>query len=286
MAHPTRPSKLLKSLGARARRSLGQHFLKAPWVLDHILDSADLGDGDTVLEIGPGLGVLTERLAATGHPVVALEKDDRLASHLASSLARWTNLRIIQGDGLEYPLGDLGLEGRIKVVANLPYNVATPLLFRLLESDLGLHALVVMVQKEVGDRILADPGTRQYGALTVNLAMLATGHRVVDVPPSAFHPPPKVDSTVLHLRSLEAPPFDVGDPAVFGRVVSSAFGARRKTLRNALGRGGWSKDVIDGALASVGIDGRLRGETLSVEQFSQLSRAFSSGSFIHDRGVS
>lgn len=250
------------------RHALGQHFLIDGEVAERAIALAELEPGARVLEIGPGRGALTDRLRAAGHPVVAVEVDEDLADALERRAD--PGLRIVRGDFLRVDLDALG-DGPLPVVANLPYSTGTAIVSRLLEQPQRFPRLVVMLQLEVGARLCADPGSRAYGGLTVLCALHSTATMGFVVPPRAFAPPPKVDSAVVRLDTTAAPRADVGDPRLFRRVVQTAFGQRRKTLRNALSAG-FGADAASAMLEQAGIDPRRRAETLSLDEFARLAR--------------
>ena len=259
----------------RPRKRFGQHFLEAAWVAK-LVDSLHASPGDTFLEIGPGRGALTAPLASRAKRIIAVEIDRDLASTLASELP--SHVQVIEADFLEVDLdGLLGSETLpIRVVGNLPYNVSSPILFRLLGShDRGRRFAdaTLMLQREVADRLVAAPGSREYGALSIQVALHADVRRVFNLPPGAFRPPPKVSSAVVNLMFRD-PAVDVGDPAVFERLVRGLFLQRRKMVGNAL------RPVADSMnrsatqmLHTAGIDGRRRPETLTLEEMSRLARA-------------
>ncbi|MGH9346561.1 MAG: 16S rRNA (adenine(1518)-N(6)/adenine(1519)-N(6))-dimethyltransferase RsmA [Vicinamibacterales bacterium] len=261
-----------RSAFRRPRRRFGQHFLEPAWV-DKLIDRLDLQPGDTFLEIGPGRGALTLPLARRVNRVVAVEIDRDLVAALAREVP--PNVRLVQGDVLDLSLDEIlrGDTQPVRVVGNLPYNVASPILFKLLRShDAGrrLSDATLMLQREVADRLVASPGTGEYGALTIQVALHANVERVLTLPPGAFRPPPTVTSAVVRLR-FRPPAVDVGDPVVFERLVRSIFLQRRKMLANAL------KPVADSmgrsapqVLSHAGIDGRRRPETLTLAEVSRL----------------
>jgi 16S rRNA (adenine1518-N6/adenine1519-N6)-dimethyltransferase len=259
----------------RPRKRFGQHFLEAPWVAK-LIDSLDVQRADTFLEIGPGRGALTKPLAARVDRLIAVEIDRDLAALLASDVL--PNVQIIAADFLALDLRELLRDETrpVRVVGNLPYNVSSPILFKLVGAhDAGrrIRDATLMLQREVADRLTASPGTSEYGALAIQVALHADVRRVMTLPPGAFRPPPKVTSAVVHL-SFRSPAADVGDAAVFERLVRGIFLQRRKMLANALkpvaDAGGFSASDV---LHRSGIDGRRRPETLSLEEMSQLSRA-------------
>lgn len=253
---------------ARSRRHLlGQHFLIDGEVAARAVRLAELAPGARVLEIGPGRGALTDHLRAAGHPVVAIELDEALAAGLAAR--RDEGLTIVRGDVLRIDIDALP-SGPLPVVANLPYSTGTAIVSRLLEHPARFPRLVVMLQLEVAQRLCADPGSRAYGGLTVLCALQATATMGFTVPPQAFAPPPQVDSAVIRLDVAVEPRAAVGDRRLFRRVVQTAFGQRRKTLRNALGAG-FGADGARSLLARAQIDPQRRAETLSLEEFARLT---------------
>jgi len=253
--------------GAR-RRALGQHFLVDRGVAERTVALAGLAPGTRVLEIGPGRGALTDALLAAGLDVTAVEIDPELAARLA---ARGDpRLTVIEGDFLRLDLACLPA-APLPVVANLPYSTGTAIVARLLESPERFPRLVVMLQKEVADRLCAQPGSHAYGSTTVLTALHARAERAFVVPPGAFAPPPRVDSAVVRLSVEATPRADVGDPALFRRVVRGAFAQRRKTLRNAL-RAAFGEKRARAWLDRAGIDGGRRAETLSLAEFAGLAR--------------
>jgi 16S rRNA (adenine1518-N6/adenine1519-N6)-dimethyltransferase len=258
---------------SKARRhALGQHFLIDAEVAERTVHLAELAPGATVLEIGPGRGALTDRLRAAGHPVVAVELDDALAASLAGR--RDPGLTVVHGDFLRVALDALPA-GALPVVANLPYSTGTAIVSRLLEHPARFPRLVVMLQLEVAQRLCAAPGSRAYGGLTVLVALQASASMGFVVPSSAFAPRPKVESAVVRLDVQVAPRVAVDDRRLFRRVVLTAFGQRRKTLRNALGAG-FGAEVAGQLLARAEIDPRRRAETLTLEEFARLTEVAAS----------
>jgi dimethyladenosine transferase len=253
----------------RARKRFGQHFLHDPGVIDRIARAVDPQPGEHLVEIGPGRGALTRRLLASPAATLdAVEIDRDLAAQLASELAGEPRFVLHEADALEFDFAALAQQrgGKLRVVGNLPYNISTPLLFHLLESVAHLHDLHVMLQREVAERMAARPGSDAYGRLTVMLAPWMRIERLFDIGPGAFQPPPRVWSTVLRLRVLEQPAFDVSPS--FGRVVAAAFAQRRKTLRNSL------RGLLDASqIEACGLDPAARPETLAPEAFNRLARA-------------
>ena len=254
-----------------ARKRFGQHFLHDPGVIHRILSAIDAKPGDAVVEIGPGRGALTRALLEAAGALDAIEIDRDLAAQLRDSF-QGRALMLHEADALRFDFAALARErgARLRVVGNLPYNVSTPLLFHLLEHPRAIADLHVMLQKEVIDRIVAAPGSGEYGRLTVMLAPWIRAERLFDVGPGAFRPPPRVWSAVARLVMRERPAFDVDER--FGRVVAAAFAQRRKTLRNAL------RSLLDATeIESAGVDPGARPETLSPEAFGALARLLPTG---------
>lgn len=256
---------------------MGQHFLKDDIVAQKIVDALALGGQETVVEIGPGLGVLSRHLVAAARHVIAVEIDPKLSDTLSEQLGQFPHFHLLRRDILEADLRQIRLQyssERLKVVGNLPYAITTPILFFLLQYKSEIEQVVVTVQREVAQRILSPPGGKEYGALSVAVQYHSVPERILEIPASAFYPRPKVDSTVLRLRILERPSVSVKDEGLFFRVVRSAFGQRRKMLRNALSAAfGLSADELEGISIHSGIDLRRRGETLSLAEFGRLSDA-------------
>ena len=277
LASPAVLKAIMARYGLRPQHRLGQNFLVDGRVLDAIIAAAGLDSGDLVLEIGPGLGTLTRRLAASAGRVLCIELDRALVTALQETvLAEFGNVEIIHGDANRVDLHKLLTErlspGRkAKVVANLPYYITTPLVMRLLEERLPLQRLVVMVQREVADRMVSPPGSKASGALSVAVQYYTEASIVKRVSRAAFLPQPDVDSAVVRMEVRPEPPVDAS-PEEFFRVVKAAFGQRRKSLANALTALGVTKDAVQEALQAAGIDGNRRGESLSLEEFAALTR--------------
>jgi 16S rRNA (adenine1518-N6/adenine1519-N6)-dimethyltransferase len=257
----------------RPKSSLGQHFLKSQGIVDRIVSLAGVNKDDEILEIGPGTGVLTRRLVEEAGRVLAVEKDDELSARLGERFKDSPNLSIVHGDILECRLEELVRPG-MKVVANLPYNIATQIILRLARFCPLLSAMVVMVQKEVGSRICANPGDPDYSALTVILSALFRCTPGFLVGPKNFHPEPKVDSQVIKLvpREDPLPASEIDD---YRKLVFAAFGMRRKMLRNSLlGLPGMTKDLLPEMARLSGVSLDDRPQTLAPEAFARLSRAY------------
>jgi 16S rRNA (adenine1518-N6/adenine1519-N6)-dimethyltransferase len=258
----------------RPKKCFGQNFLRDRQVVEQIIAAAELQPVDRVLEIGPGLGVLTDRMLPLVREVVVIEVDRDLAAGLRSRQAE--NLTVHEGDVLSLHWDNLLPSPPYKLVANLPYNISSQILFRILDQRQRLGRLILMFQKEVGDRLAASPGTKDYGILSVFCQLWFDIRRVTLVPPGAFYPPPKVTSVVLSFEPLQHPRVAIKDEDFFRRVVKAAFAQRRKTLRNSLMGSGFDAMSVDRALDTAGIDPVRRGETLSLEDFARLSEALQS----------
>lgn len=262
---------LLRGRGVRPRRSLGQHFLVDDRYLDRIVELGQLGPEDAVLEVGAGTGLLTRRLAARAGLVVAVELDGRLADVLEETVAV-QHVRVVRGDAMALNLATLLPAGlRRKVVANLPYGIASPLLVRLLQDVPGLERLVVTVQQEVARRIVARPGSRDYGLLTLLVRLHADARVALRIPPGAFLPPPRVHSAVVVLTPHGRP--GVRDPGLLDRLLHAAFGQRRKQLRNAWASVG-PREALERAAQRSGVGLGRRGEELGLEEFCAFAEAF------------
>lgn len=261
--------------GFRPRKRLGQHFLKKDSDARKIVGALSLSREDTVLEIGPGKGILSRHLVQAARDVIAVEIDERLTPLLENQFDRQDNFHLLHCDILQCDLSRIRHQysGKtLKVIGNLPYAVTTPILFFLLDHKSDIELVVVTLQREVAHRILASPGGKDYGALSVAIQYHCTPEHILNLPAGAFHPEPKVDSTVLRLRMLPHPPIAVGDEDLFFRVVRAAFGQRRKMLRNALSAAlNLSADQLSAISEGTGIDLRRRGETLSLAEFGRLS---------------
>ena len=254
----------------RARKSLGQHFLVDPRAANRIVAAADLAAGDTVVEIGPGNGVLTRRLVERAGQVVAVELDHRLAAELPARLGMPENLEVRQGDAREVAIEDLvGLDNPYKMIANLPYYAASPIIRRFLESDTPPTLMVVMVQREVGEAMTAKPGAMTL--LSVATQFYAEALVVTHVPGRSFRPPPKVSSTVVKLKVRSTPAVTVGDVVSFFDLVRAGFAAPRKQLRNSLAQGtGAPAEAVSATLDDAGIDETRRPATLTISEWGEL----------------
>jgi len=308
LATPAGTARALRMHALRPRKRFGQHFLVSRRVLDRLLEATASSPADLILEVGAGLGTLTAALAASGASIIAVEVDTRLIPILRATTDRYPNVRLVVGDVMGMDLGVLvrereanpdeskrlrsrdsspppsraGRDGSLKIAANLPYGIASALIVRALESLPTLERAVITIQTEVAERILAAPGSKTYGALTVAVRYRADAARLMRIPPGAFYPPPEVTSTALRLSVLPRPRVAVADEALFFAVVRAAFGQRRKVLRNALtgiatGEKPLTPAEAEEACRRAGIDHRRRGETLTLEEFAALAAAVGAG---------
>ena len=265
---------ICKRFDIKMSKKLGQNFLIKRGIVDEIVKAADLQAGEPVLEIGPGIGTLTQGLAQSGANVTAIELDTRLLEVLDTTLAQYSNVTIVHGDVLKLDVPSIMNNEPFKVVANLPYYITTPIIMSLLESRLPIERLVVMVQKEVALRMVAKPGTKDYGALSVAVQYYTKPDIVLDVPPKSFLPAPAVTSSVIRCVLRDKPPVDVVDEKLFFRVVKAGFAQRRKTFANTMKTTGLSKDRIEELLAKANIDGQRRGETFTLQEFADVANAW------------
>ena len=280
IATPVRTQEILKKYGFSFKKSLGQNFLIDPNILRNIVSHANLTKESAAIEIGPGIGALTEHLAREARKVVAFEIDQRLLPVLDDTLSPYNNVEIIHGDILEANVLQM-FEERLSdykdvmVVANLPYYVTTPILLKLLMDRLPIRGMVVMMQKEVADRITASPGTKAYGSLSIAIQYYMKAEVAMTVPKAVFMPQPNVDSAVIKLTRHETPPVQVLDEDFLFKVSRGSFVQRRKTiinnLQSSLPNGKEKKEIIIEALEKVGVAPTRRGETLSIEEFGRLA---------------
>lgn len=282
IATPVRTQAILEKYGFSFKKSLGQNFLIDTNILNRIVDHANLTDSSGVIEVGPGIGALTEQLARRSQKVVAFEIDQRLLPILEETLAPYLNKKIIHQDILKANVAEIieaefnGIDD-IMVVANLPYYVTTPIIMKLLEEHLPIRGIVVMLQKEVADRISAKPGSKDYGSLSIAVQYYTTAETVMVVPKTVFIPQPNVDSAVIRLTLRKEPAVKVRDEEFFFQVTKGSFAQRRKTILNNLTSqfpdGKAKKEQIISALNQAEVDPSRRGETLSIEEFARLSEA-------------
>ena len=269
----THPRDVLRGLEQRARRRFGQNFLVDTDLAERIVRCAGVATGDRVVEVGPGLGMLTDALLAAGADLTAVELYRDLAAFLR---VRLPGLRLVEADAMKLNWAEVCEGSGWQVVANLPFNVGTPLVAELCRRREIFSRFTVMLQKEVVDRLLADPGTKAYGALTVRVQARAAALRVLSIPPSAFHPPPKVSAAVIRLDLLDEPRFGAAGGRAFDRVVRAAFTARRKKMVNSLAPL-YGKEAARLAMASVGLAESVRAERVDVDGFAQLTAALHPG---------
>lgn len=274
IATPEVTNYILRRFNLHADKKLGQNFLISKDVVRRIAAAAELAEGDAVLEIGPGIGTLTQALAETGADVTAVELDRRLLPVLDKTLEGYSNVRVINADVLELNVNEAMGGKTFKVAANLPYYITTPIIFALLEKKLPVERMVVMVQKEVAERMTAAPGGKEYGALSVAMQYYTEPELAFIVPPDCFIPRPSVDSAVVACKNRTTPPVDVCDEKLFFKVVKAAFSLRRKMLSNALKNMGITAQQAQEWLALAGIDPKRRGETLSLQDFANLTNTF------------
>ena len=274
IASPQVTQHILNRFKLRADKKLGQNFLIDENVVHQIVAAAELSEADTVLEVGPGIGTLTQGLAESKARVVGVELDTRLLPVLATTLNGYDNVRVVHGDILKVNIMEEVGAPSFKVCANLPYYITTPIIFALLEKRLPMERLVAMVQKEVAERMAAQPGGKEYGALSVAIQYYTEPKIAFIVPPTSFIPAPAVDSAVIVCKRREKPPVEVCDEGLFFRVVKAAFSLRRKMLSNSLKNMGIKSEQVAKWLELAGVDGKRRAETLSLEDFAKLTNSF------------
>lgn len=275
---PGRTVEVLQKYQFNFQKKYGQNFLIEPQVLETIVDAAHIQADDCVLEIGPGIGTMTQYLAEQAREVVAVEIDKALIPILQDTLSEYPNVTIINEDILKVDLEKLVKEkndGRpVKVVANLPYYITTPIIMQLFESHVPLHSITIMVQTEVAQRMKVGPGTKDYGALSLAVQYYSRPEIITHVPPTCFIPRPNVGSTVIRLTRYEKPPVEAADESFLFSLIRASFNQRRKTLVNGLGNASGlnlSKAQITEALEQIGLPANVRGETFTLEQFARLS---------------
>ncbi len=268
--------KELAEYGLIPRKGLGQHFLVDRNILDKVIRTAQVEKEDIVLEVGPGLGEMTLALARQAKKVIAVEIDSKFAVILKQKMRDFSNVEVVESDILKMDFSQYFRKERypIKVVANLPYQISTPLLFRFIEFKETLSTLTLMLQKEVAERIVASPGRKEYGSLSIFIQMFSDVSICFFIKPSAFFPPPKVESAVVHMRFKEKPAVNLGDEKWFKKVVKGCFGYRRKTLMNALKHSGLPlPKSTESKMEKIGIDPRRRPETLTIQELVYLAEA-------------
>lgn len=275
---PSNTIAVLQKYGFNFQKKYGQNFLIDTHVLEKIISASEIGPDDCVLEVGPGIGTMTQYLAESAKKVIAVEIDDHLIPILKDTLSAYDNVTVIHGDILKVDVQKLCDDyngGRpIKVVANLPYYITTPIIMGLFESHVPLSSITIMVQKEVADRMQVGPGTKDYGALSLAVQYYAKPEIVANVPPNCFIPRPNVGSAVIRLTRYEKPPVETKDEKRMFAIIRAAFNQRRKTLVNALSNAGIyniTKEKVTGALEEMGLPATVRGEALTLAEFAGLS---------------
>lgn len=276
LGNPTGTIEVLQKYNFNFQKKYGQNFLIDPHVLDKIISAAEITKEDCVLEIGPGIGTMTQYLAEHAREVIAVEIDKNLIPILDDTLSSYDNVTVINDDILKVDIGAIVEEKNggqpVKVVANLPYYITTPIIMGLFESHVPLKSITIMVQKEVADRMKVGPGTKDYGALSLAVQYYAKPEIVANVPPNCFIPRPNVGSAVIRLTRYEEPPVNVEDEHKMFRIIRASFNQRRKTLVNGLVNGGVaSKEQVLSALETMELSPSIRGEALSLEEFAKLS---------------
>lgn len=278
LGNPKNTIEVLQKYHFNFQKKFGQNFLINTSILEEIIDAAEITKEDFILEIGPGIGTMTQYLCEAAREVVAVEIDTNLIPILGDTLSAYDNVEVMNADILKVDIAKLADERNggkpIKVVANLPYYITTPIIMGLFESHVPIDSITIMVQKEVADRMQEGPGSKEYGALSLAVQYYAKPEIVVNVPPSCFMPQPKVGSAVIRLTRHENPPVDVDNEKLMFQVIRASFNQRRKTLANGLNNFGsfsLGKEEIQKSIEELGVPVNIRGEALSLEQFAKLS---------------
>ena len=278
LGNPQNTIEVLQKYRFNFQKKFGQNFLIDTHVLDKIIDASGVNKEDFVLEIGPGIGTMTQYLAENAREVMAVEIDKNLIPILSDTLKNYSNVTVINEDILKLDICKLAEEKNqgkpIKVVANLPYYITTPIIMGLFESHVPIDSITIMVQKEVAERMQEKPGSKEYGALSLAVQYYAKPEIVANVPPNCFMPRPNVGSAVIRLTRHEKPPVEVEDEKLMFRIIRASFNQRRKTLANGLNNSPeihLPKEVIQESIVSLGVPENIRGEALSLEQFAELS---------------
>lgn len=283
LGNPKNTIEVLQKYNFNFQKKFGQNFLINTSVLEEIIEAAGVTKDDFVLEIGPGIGTMTQYLCEAAREVVAVEIDSNLIPILKDTLSAYNNVEVLNEDILKVDIQKLAFEKNenrpIKVVANLPYYITTPIIMGLFESHVPIDSITIMVQKEVADRMQEGPGSKEYGALSLAVQYYAKPEIVVNVPPSCFMPQPKVGSAVIRLTRHEKPPVEVEDEKLMFKIIRASFNQRRKTLANGLNNFPdihLPKEVIQESILELGVPVTVRGEALSLEQFAKLSNIIKS----------
>ena len=278
LGNPQNTIAVLQKYHFNFQKKFGQNFLIDPHVLDKIIGAAGITKDDMVLEIGPGIGTMTQYLSCAARQVVAVEIDKNLIPILEDTLQGFDNVEVINEDVLKLDLAKLAQEKNdgkpLKVVANLPYYITTPIIMGLFENQVPVSSITVMVQKEVADRMQAGPGTKDYGALSLAVQYYVSPYIAANVPPNCFMPRPKVGSAVICLTRYQKPPIQVEDEKLMFRIIRASFNQRRKTLANGMKNSpelDYTKEQIEGAILSTGQKVNVRGEALTLEEFAQIA---------------
>ena len=275
LSNPKKTIETIKKYNFNFQKRFGQNFLIDSHVIDKIIRAADIKKTDTVIELGPGIGTMTQYLAENAGRVFAVEIDDKLLPILADTLSPYDNVTVINQDILKTDIESLAGKGvTVKIVANLPYYITTPIIMGLFENHVPAESITVMVQKEVADRMAASPGTKDYGALSLAVQYYADTYLAANVPPNCFMPRPGVGSAVIRLTRHKEMKVKVSDEKKMFKIIRASFGERRKTLANGIKNSpelSYSREQVENALTDMGLDTRVRGETLSLLQFAELS---------------
>lgn len=266
---------LLKDNGLKANKKLGQNFLISEEIIDQIIEKANVNKEDVIIEIGPGLGSLTAKLLENAKKVIAIELDSNMVKLLQTRFSLYDNFELIENDVLKVNLKEIvDRYESVKVVANLPYYITTPIVMKLLEDKLNLKSITVMVQKEVGERFCAMPNSKDYGAITLSINYYTNPKIIIDVPKENFNPIPEVDSCVINLEIRKNPPVELKNEKLFFNLIKAGFSQRRKTINNSLTCAGKTKEEIKNVLEKLEIPSNLRAENLSIEDFANISNNF------------
>ncbi len=274
LSNPQETIRVIKENEFTFRKNYGQNFLIDSHVIDKIVAAAEIDKETDVLEIGPGIGTLTQYLAEAARSVTAVEIDDKLIPILGKTLSEYDNVTVIHGDIMKQDVKAIFDGKPFKIVANLPYYITTPIIMSLLESRVPADSITVMIQKEVADRMKAGPGSKDYGALSLAVQYYCEPYLAANVPPNCFMPRPQVGSAVIRLKILDKPSVEVKDEKFLFKIIRGAFNQRRKTLANAVANFeglSFTRSEVEEALSNLGFDTRVRGEALTLEEFGKLS---------------